>query len=79
MFDAEPVVVPLEPQFRLSNALSSTSEETRSHMNKIPFVSDIGILLFVMIHTRPSIAYVISLVSRFMNGPSKNIGMLSNK
>ena len=36
-----------------------------------PYSNVVGSLMYVMIGTRPNIAYGVSLVSRFMSSPSK--------
>jgi len=40
-------------------------------MAKIPYANAIGSLTYVMVCTRPDIAYSVSLVSRFMSNPGK--------
>ena len=40
-------------------------------MAKIPYANVVGSLIYVMVCTRPDIAYSMSLVSRFMSNPGK--------
>ena len=39
-----------------------TSEE-REHMNKVPYASTVGSLIYAMFYTRPYICYVVGIVS----------------
>ena len=40
-------------------------------MSKVPYASAIGSLMYVMVCTRPNIAHVMGVVSRFMSRPEK--------
>src|SRR4051812_3675682 len=40
-------------------------------MNSIPYANIVGSLMYVMVCTRPDIAYAVSLVSRYMANPGK--------
>lgn len=40
-------------------------------MMKIPYVSVVGCLMYAMVLTKLDIAYVISVVSRYMSNPRK--------
>ena len=40
-------------------------------MNSIPYANLVGSLMYVMVCTRPDIAYAVSLVSRYMENPGK--------
>ena len=41
------------------------------HMSKVPYASAIGSLMYAMVCTRPDIAHVVGVVSRFMSRPGK--------
>jgi hypothetical protein len=49
------------------------TEDEKEHMSHIPYSNVVGNLMYVMICTRPDLANVVSVVSRFMHNPSKNI------
>ena len=38
-------------------------------MNKVPYASAIGSLIYIMLCTRPDIAYTVSVTSRFQSNP----------
>ena len=40
-------------------------------MSRVPYASAIGSLMYVMVCTRPYLAHVVSVVSRFMSDPCK--------
>ena len=40
-------------------------------MSKVPYVSAIGSLMYAMVCTRPNIAHVVGVVSRYMSNPGK--------
>ncbi|KAE8724080.1 cytochrome P450 71A9-like [Hibiscus syriacus] len=71
MQDAKPVSTPLGVHFRLSKEQSPKMEEERAHMVKVSYASAIGSLMYAMVCTRPDIAHVVGVVSRYMNNPCK--------
>jgi len=40
-------------------------------MPRVPYASVMGSLMYVMVCTRPDLAYAVSTVSRFMSNPGK--------
>lgn len=40
-------------------------------MQKIPYASAVGSLMYAMVCTRPDIAHVVEVVSRFLSNPGK--------
>ena len=40
-------------------------------MRKVPYTSAIGNLIYVMVCTRPDIAHIMGVVSKFMSRPGK--------
>ena len=71
MNEAKPVSTSLCSNFKLSKGQSLKTKEERDHMNKVPYASAIGSLMYVMVCTRPNIAHVVRVVSRFMSRPGK--------
>ena len=71
MNEAKPMSMPLGSYFKLSKEQSPKTKEERDHMNKVPYASAIGSLMYVMVCTRPNIAHVVRVVSRFMSRPGK--------
>ena len=40
-------------------------------MSKVPYSTSVGRLMYAMVCTRPNIAHVVEVVSRYMNNPGK--------
>ena len=71
MNEAKPVSTPLGSHFKLSKEQSPKIEEERDHMSKVSYALAIGSLVYAMVCTRPNIAHVVGVVSRFMSRPGK--------
>ncbi len=74
MDEAKPVNTPLASHFKLTKAQSPSTEQEKTYMNKVPYASAVGSLMYAMVYTRPDIAHAVGVVSRFMSNPKKNIG-----
>ena len=57
--------------FKLSKEQSPKTEEESDHMSKVPYALAIGSLMYAIVCTRPNIAHVVGVVSRFMSRPGK--------
>ena len=53
----------------LSKSMCPKTPEEIAEMNKKPYASAIGSLMYTMLCTRPDISYVVGLVSRFQSNP----------
>ena len=71
MNEAKLVSTPLGCHFKLSKEQSPKTKEEMDHMCKVPYASAIGSLMYVMVCTRPDIAYAMGVVSKFMSRPGK--------
>ena len=71
MDNAKPVGTPLGNHFKLSKNQSPKFEEERHYMNKVPYASAVGSLMYAMICTRPNISHAVGVVSRYMSNPGK--------
>ncbi|KAH9781781.1 hypothetical protein KPL71_008610 [Citrus sinensis] len=71
MLDAKSVQTPLGSQFKLSKVQAPVTNQDKSMMSKVPYDQAVGSLMYAMVCTRADIAYVVSLVSRFMSDPGK--------
>nr|CAD1834520.1 unnamed protein product [Ananas comosus var. bracteatus] len=65
------VKTPFASHFKLSSEQSPKTEEEKKLMNRVPYSSVVGSLMFAMVCTRPDIAYVVGVLSRFMANPGK--------
>ncbi|CAM8947691.1 unnamed protein product [Rhodiola kirilowii] len=72
MDDARPVSTPLASHFQLSKDQSPITEDEMKHMDKIPYASAIGSLMYAIVCTRPDIAHAVGVVSRFMSNPGRH-------
>lgn len=71
MDKAKSVSCPLAAHFKLSKSQSPSSEEEREEMEKVPYASAVGCLMYAMVCTRPDIGYALGVVSRFLANPGK--------
>ncbi|GJQ68502.1 hypothetical protein Trydic_g17075 [Trypoxylus dichotomus] len=71
MTDCKPCSTPLDPNQKLSSEMSPKDDSEREEMEKIPYQSAVGSLLYVAQSTRPDITFAVSLLSRFNNNPGK--------
>ena len=71
MSNAKPVGSPLAGHFKLCSEQSPSSDEEKEKMQKVPYASAVGSLMYAMVCTRPDIAYAVGVTSRFLANPGK--------
>lgn len=71
MNEAKVVTLPLASHFKFSVEQCPKSEFERSRMDKIPYANAIGSVMYVMVCTRPDLAFAISTLSRYMSNPGE--------
>jgi hypothetical protein len=71
MAEAKAVCMPLGVQFKLNKEQCPKVEDERLEMDKIPYASAVGSLMYAMVSTRPDIAHAVGVVSRFMSNPGR--------
>nr|GEZ50722.1 cytochrome P450 71A2-like [Tanacetum cinerariifolium] len=64
MDNGKSVSVPLGAHFKVSLKECSLNEWNVERMSKVPYVNVVGSLMYLMVCTRPDIAYAVSIVSR---------------
>ncbi|KAL2237106.1 UNVERIFIED_CONTAM: Retrovirus-related Pol polyprotein from transposon TNT 1-94 [Sesamum indicum] len=69
MENAKPTAVPLAAHFQLSKDQCPKPESDTRKMDKIPYSNVIGSIMYLMVCTRPDVAYAISCLSRYMSNP----------
>nr|CBG76256.1 OO_Ba0005L10-OO_Ba0081K17.7 [Oryza officinalis] len=74
MHDAKPMSTPLAAHFRLSSDLCPQSDYDIEYMSRVSYSSVVGSLMYAMICSRPDLFHALSIVSRYMANPGKNIG-----
>ena len=68
---------PIYKSLSLSRDMCSKTLEEKEKMSKIPYVSAVGSLMYVMMCTRPNICYVVGLVSQYQSNPGQKTGWQS--
>jgi hypothetical protein len=71
MDEAKSVSTPLGSHFKLTKDQSPKTDQEKAYMNKVPYASAIGSLIYAMVCTRPDIAHAVGVVSRYMSNPGK--------
>lgn len=71
MKDFKPVVTPLAAHFKLSIELCLSDDKEKEEMSMIPYASAVGSLMYAKVCTRPNIAYLVGVVSKFVANPGK--------
>lgn len=71
MSEAKAVHTPSAAHFKLSVRMSPKTEKDKASMERVPYASAVGSLMYAMVCTRPDLAYAASLVSRFMANPGR--------
>ncbi|GJU97609.1 zinc finger, CCHC-type containing protein [Tanacetum coccineum] len=63
------VSVPLGAHFKVSLNDCPSSDWDVERMSKVPYANVVGSLMYLMVCTRPDIAYAVSIVSRYLANP----------
>ncbi|XP_073133853.1 secreted RxLR effector protein 161-like [Henckelia pumila] len=71
MTDAKAVNIPIGAHFKLMAKKQDKKVLEAVHMKNIPYSNAVGIIMYMMVSTRPDITYALGLVSRFMSKPSR--------
>ena len=56
---------------KLSKSQCPTTKDERECMDKIPYASAIGSIMYSMLCTRPDVSYTLSMTSRFQSDPGE--------
>lgn len=65
------VNTPFATHFKLSSKQSPSNEAEKLDMQRVPYASTVGSLMYAMVRTRPNIAHVVGTLSRFLSNPSR--------
>nr|GEW31710.1 retrovirus-related Pol polyprotein from transposon TNT 1-94 [Tanacetum cinerariifolium] len=66
------VQMPFGGHFKLSLKDCPIRDCDVERMSKVPYANAVGSLMYLMVCTRPNIAYAVSIVSRYLANPGKN-------
>ena len=71
MFGYKEISRPLASHFRLFSSQCFVTEQERLEMSNIPYCNVVRSIMYLMIYTRSSLGYAMSMISRFMSNPRK--------
>lgn len=71
MSNAKSVNTPLASHFKLSVKQCPSTEDEKKEMDKVPYASAVGSLMYAMVCTRPDISHAVGVVSRFLSNPGR--------
>jgi len=71
MRDCNPLDTPVASGVTLSLDMCPKTESAKKKMERVPYDSAVGSLMYTMMCIRPDICYVIGLVSRFKSNPGE--------
>ncbi|GJR09098.1 putative RNA-directed DNA polymerase [Tanacetum coccineum] len=69
--DKAKVVVPSYSNFKLTDKDCPSSKKNIEKMDRVPYASAVGSLMYAMVCTRPDLAHAVGVVSRFLSNPGK--------
>ncbi|GJV97282.1 retrovirus-related pol polyprotein from transposon TNT 1-94 [Tanacetum coccineum] len=72
IYNGKSVQMPLGRHFKLSLKDCPVRDCDVKRVSKVPYANAVGSLMYLMVCTRPYIAYAASVVSRYMANPGKN-------
>ncbi|XP_073056988.1 secreted RxLR effector protein 161-like [Primulina eburnea] len=61
----------MSQHFKISGSQSPKSGHEEKYMKRVPYASSVGSLMYLMVCTRPDMAYSVCVVSRFMANPGE--------
>lgn len=71
MQDSKKGNLPMSHGIYLSKEDCPATSDERERMNKIPYASAIGSIMYAMICTRPDVSYALSITSRYQSDPGE--------
>ncbi|RVW44682.1 Retrovirus-related Pol polyprotein from transposon TNT 1-94 [Vitis vinifera] len=71
MSKAKVVSSPLASHFKLSSRHNPSIDKEKEDMKRVSYASTVGSLMYVMVCTRPDIAYAVGVVIRFLSNPGR--------
>ena len=72
MEDSKRGFIPMSHGIKLSKTQRPANQEERNRMNKIPYASAIGSIMYAMLCTRPDVSYALSATSRYQSDPGES-------
>jgi len=72
--EARPVTTPLAGHFKLSSKQCPQSPDEEEDMSRVPYANAVGSLIYVMVCTKPDLAYAVSTEIGSCQIQESNIG-----
>ena len=72
MHEAKKGFLPASHGIHLSKTRGPSTPDEQRSMDKIPYASAIGSIMYAMVCTRPDVSYVLSATSRYQANPGEN-------
>ncbi|GKB90779.1 putative RNA-directed DNA polymerase [Tanacetum coccineum] len=70
-YRAKVVSSPLTPTFKITDMELPSLRRILKKMDRVPYASAVGSLMYAMVCTRPDLAHAVGVVSRFLSNPGK--------
>ena len=71
MVDCKPVATPLVTDSHFTKSQSPSTPEEERIMKNVPYREAVGKVMYLMLGTRPDLAYSVSVLSRFVSNPGE--------
>ena len=71
MEECNPVKVPADPSVVLTKAMSPTTDAEKQEMKNCPYLAVLGSVMYLMVCTRPDIAFAVHDLAKFGQNPGK--------
>ena len=69
--DKKSISTLMAPHFKLKATMSPTTVEEREYMNRVPYASAVGGLMYAIVCIRPDLSQTVSMISRYMHNPGR--------
>ena len=69
LMDSHHVLMPMDLNSILTKAMSPSTDSEKQQMKNIPYLVAVGSIMYMVIGTRPNIAYTVQHISRFSSNP----------
>ena len=71
MENAKKGFLPISSGIPLSKTQSPLSKVDQDRMNRVPYASAVGSIMYAMLCTRPDVSFALSMMSRFQSNPGE--------
>ena len=71
MQDSKRGFLPMSHGIKLSKSQCPTTKDEKERMDKIPYASAIGSIMYAILCTRPNVSYALFMTSRFQSNPGE--------